>query len=329
MVRSIRIRLNCSYAPTSTSSKIRCSRLSAFATSAFLFAPLLALVLVSAFSRAQELGSSEYQWQTREDELEIRGLIGHSDILLRPTTGADRIETSGYTETLRAEYGVNRLISYYAQIGFANTVQRTYPMTGRYSPRAIGLLDPTFGMNIRHDFASSSLRYGMILNLAVEDQTIHANQDSNNGSGGVSLNPFLGFEWLSARGTWGTRVSYLTPVGSRSVVDERVSNVNEISLGGNTWTVGAFYEHFVYRGPVGAALSLMAADSTRTRAFKQTTNDGNGETLAELKIYAAQTLGESWTLLGTYQYAHDLAFNHALTRSGNRNLVSAGARWCF
>lgn len=259
------------------------------------FCALMIAAAGSAGAETIDLGS-QYQHQTGDRKIELTPGFGWNQTKTDATSGTASYK--GWRGFLKAEYGTSEAMSIGFLFDYGNA---QYTATQTVTRK--GLQDPEFFLNARQMVGPGSLRYGFALDMAVEDHIVGSSGDTNRSSGGVSLRPYVGYEWQTGPHTLGARVSYSANIHDGKVQDKRTTPETESRIkGGNSLYSALFYEADITPLILGASVGIRNTERTHEILNQQAADLGSSYSSIGGQVYGAWLATSSITLLPAVAY---------------------------
>jgi hypothetical protein len=194
--------------------------------------------------------NSSFMWQNTAQQGSVQLGIGNYTLAQKLDTSTNlgtKLNMSGNFEYLTGEYGINDMISVGLSLGAA---QMKDSFTGNVflpaSQGFSGFADAVLFEKTKMELGSGTLKYGAQLGIPTSKHTYDMSYNQNFTSGGMWLQPFVGFEKTVGPGTAGTRLTYSLMVTKQDVHHEKdvfgTPEFDEKRSGGAATQVDAFYE---------------------------------------------------------------------------------------
>jgi hypothetical protein len=266
---------------------------------------LLAALATGSFQVMASEGytGSQYLYQAPMDQIVVTPTINYTSEDADRKGSITSSKKKGYEEKVRGEYGINEMLSAGLQLAYANW-KTEYSPSSNADDTYKGLEDLKFFILGRTELGFGSLRYGSDVNFALEKDIIDTNGHSrNNGTGGISVEPFVGFERISGACTYGAKLSYLTLIGDRKAQNKsQTPTLSSDISGGEKVTLGLFYEHKMEPVVLGASLEWASLANEKSK-YSGNTIETAGHSFARLNVYVPYDVTSSVTLLPKVSYA--------------------------
>jgi hypothetical protein len=201
------------------------------------------------------------------------------------------IDLSGQRVFAEYEYGINEAWAVGVLLNYTQTKIDTSPSTD-----STGLNDLEINVKGKHT-PEAGLRYGAMIELALQDGEVKSNGDTNQATGGIMVNPYVGYEMAKDQCKFGGKLARGVRLKDEKEEDKG-SNTTEESSGGEATTLTGFYEHtFSEQWALGGSLEYAMIGDTKSDSGD--TDNGNSMTL---NVYAPMHMGPG-TLIPQFSYA--------------------------
>lgn len=272
---------------------------------------------------------SQFLYQAPVDKIQLTPALTYLSLTAKLKGAVTKLESSGYTGALRSEYGISDMFSAGATLSYTSLKNEYSPAGVTASTDSKGLDDIRFFLLGRMDQAASSFRFGTDVNFSLSKSITEADSDTNRASGGISLEPFVGYEMYWNACTVGTKLAYKLYAGDRKAEDKSATptTTSDVS-GGETVTWSAFYEHDMKPWTLGVSLDWEseAKDKEDTNG---TVTTSAGQSIMTLTLYAPYEVSESLTVYPLVNYGKYTAFDTASIESANSYAVQVKGRFTF
>ncbi|MES2856119.1 MAG: hypothetical protein V4692_09660 [Bdellovibrionota bacterium] len=241
---------------------------------------LAMMVIAMAFGTANAQESSgatgsEYFHQAGAGASEVEaGLNYHlGSVSKAKTAAATDVKTSGLQSLYgQYQYGINEMFAVGGRIGYQATETDTTPKT-----KTSGLQDVAVFMEGTNAMGAGNLKFGADLGIGLAKKKVGTDTDA--GTGGLSLAPYVGWDMSAGPGMLGAKLQY-TWRGERK---SETAGTETATKDGNTVGLSAFYEHMMADVTLGAALNFdMTADQVSTTSGVSTTSKAHNTTGIDL-----------------------------------------------
>jgi hypothetical protein len=251
---------------------------------------LITLVLCGYGAFAQEANQAT---ETHGSEFFYQPEVGHFEITpsavttlqlekYNDTNSGSKNLTSGVATTPIAaafEYGITSGLAIGLSLGYqdGHTGYRCDDAVCPSNTVANGLTDPELDLKGVIPMGGGAFHYGGALDVAVEKMKIKATGDTNAGTGGVALAPYVGYDRPLWKGFIGGKLSYRWWLGDRQGTDDSTEAGDTVKFtGGDMIKASAFYEVNFNIMTYGVALNFARTAETHT-----TVNGGSGGPLRD------------------------------------------------
>lgn len=273
---------------------------------------LTALTVGSVQAMAAEgYTGSQYFYQAPMDRIVVTPAIDYLSLSadMKEASGSNSLKIKGFSEEVRGEYGINEMMSAGLVLSYTKLKTEYSPATTADKTQK-GLDDLKFFVLGRHEMGPGSLRFGTDVNFALEKDITNADGNGgNSATGGISVEPFVGYEMTSGACTYGAKLSYLTLIGDRKKEDKsQTPTASSDVSGGETVTLGLFYEHKMEPLTLGASLEWASLANEKQKTNGSTTETA-GHSLATLNVYVPYDVTPSITLLPQVSYGQYTAMD--------------------
>lgn len=269
----------------------------------------LAVLLGASFAQAQVAPAMdvEYFHQAPAGVFEIRPHVNYTGLNAKALSGGIDTKVNGIADLgARFEYGFNEMFSFYGDLSVSMLETKTgnggTPQV-EATTKSSGLDDIELGFRGMNAMGMGSLRYGLALNLGLENRKIENGNPiagSNNSSGGFGLMPYVGYDMAVGPGFWGAKLSYWW-MGERSVDNSFNGTVNSGKMKeGHVLGLGTFYEYLLSDMILGGRLQYDMPSNSKLGGFPGQTSDVSLETSNSLTlgVYTRIPMGPGVLLAG-------------------------------
>lgn len=253
---------------------------------------------------------SEFFYQTEPQKHQVTPELEYSsDKLETSTTGADsELTNTQQILNVRYEYGISEMFSTGAEVGYlTGDVETSTTGAASTTTDQKGLTD--FNFFFKGNYApmdASSMHYGINVGISPADREEDSTKKETNAvSGGMSMTPYVGYQWLVGAGVWGANLSHEMDLGDRSV-NIKPGTTTEKRTGGNDTILTGFYEHVWEKWNFGGALSYISRNTLETDPSVGADEETTGGTYWRLRFYPTWEVNEMTTVLGEIAYTNFL-----------------------
>lgn len=261
-----------------------------------LTATLAALGLTLAAHATTDI-KSEYFYQAAPDANILTPGLNYNSSSFK-VTGGTKQDTTGQNLNLAYERGLTEMYAVGANLGY--TTSKTEQGTSETDTK--GLQDIQIFAKGRYSFVEgSSMNYGAELYFSPsEKQEDTANNENDAMSGGNSLRPWVGYQWLMGSHVLGTKLSTDFLLGERSVKNKTATTTTTTkSKGGEETKLAIFYEIPHEMGAVGFEAYYSATAETKTGS----TEGNDGANMMGLGVYSPYHFSEAATVIGDLKWS--------------------------
>lgn len=266
---------------------------------------------------------SEYFYQTEAQKHQVTPELKYDSQKI--DTGATT-DVTGQTLSVRYEYGINEMLSTGVRAGYTMMESET----GATSQDQTGMTDITLFLKGQNAFVDAqSLHWGVSLDYSPGDKEVNNDDNEVNGmSGGMTVNPFVGYLWMVGNGTAGVNFSTELGLGDRTTKTTTAGvETDTTTTGGNETALTGLYEHKMEKALIGTSLSYVNVNTAEneTAGVESTTDGGN---FYRLRVYPTYSVSEATTVLGELKY-ESLISENATYESWNNLTLQVGGRFTF
>jgi hypothetical protein len=238
---------------------------------------------------------SEYFYQAAPDANILTPGLNYNSSSYKQTGGTKQ-DTTGQNLNLAYERGLTDMYAVGANLGY--TTSKTEQGTSETDVK--GLQDIQIFAKGRYSFIEgSSMNYGADLYFSPSERQIDlANNEWDAMSGGNSLRPWVGYQWLMGSHVLGTKVSTDFLLGEKSVKVKGAAAATKIK-GGEETKLAVFYEIPHEMGAVGFEAFYTAMAETKQGSTEQ--NDGHN--MMGLGVYSPYHFSEAATVIGDLKWS--------------------------
>lgn len=226
-----------------------------------------ALVLASSAAFAAEGTQSEYFYQaTAGTHMGTAGLnINDGD----EDTGT-KVDVTGQSLFAEYEYGFNEMFSIGGRLTYSQSKVDASPSTDRNGLNNLEVL-----LRGKHTWGTG-LRYGATASIGLEKREFETNGDANTADGGLTIAPYVGYEWNMDNCAFGGRLTRDLRLKDREI---KSNGTTVDAEGGEATTLAGFYEHnFNEKWSLGGSLTYAMTDDTKIDG-QADTEEGNTTTI--------------------------------------------------
>lgn len=271
---------------------------------------------------------SEFFYQADSDSNVLTPELNYSSTSLK-YKGANKQETTGQVLDLSYERGLNEMYSVGAGVAYMNGKQEKQ---GTNDLDMTGLRDLSLFARGRYAFVEdSSLHYGADVLLSTGDREYEyktSKTEVNASSGGNSIRPYVGYQWLLGSHVLGTKLSTDFNLGKKSVKSKSVTETTTNKMeGGEETTLSVFYEIPHEMGSVGFQAFYAGVANTKT----DSTQNHDGYNKMGLGVYSPYHFSESAAVIGdlTWSQLASSSIGGAEVDSTSDINVSVAGRFMF
>lgn len=265
-------------------------------------------------------GGSQYQHQAENKVFELTPAITYGSIkYMYSSTSYTSTSDTVMNIALTGEYGFSRILSGGVKLAYAMDSFAASSSSAKL--KASGLADPGLFINGRALIGPGLIRYGALLSISPDYRLISssaAGSSSNEYSGGVTLNHFVGYEIQVGRGIVGARLSSdLIQTGRKFTVSNNGTDTGVTVNGGQSIAGVGFTEwpvsDWLFGGDIG-----MITYSSLTEASSNSTPYAADGSQSHFKIdgYVTYHFSDHITALGDVGYGPGDAFTPNFQASG-------------
>ncbi len=255
---------------------------------------------------------SEFHQHAMGGQLEITPHLMYD--MAKSEVGTASTDITGFRLGSEVEYGVHERFSVGADLSYRSWTADTTPeikISGLEDVILFGRGSSAMGMG--------RLAYGLDLGYSLGDHETSGN-DVDAQTGGMSLVPYVGYEFMAGPGTLGGQLRY-TWLGERT--DKNGATETKIEDGSGLG-LGAFYEYPVSEGAtVGASLRYDMSGNTKTAGV---TGTDQRNTLG-VSVYAPINAGTNMTVIPRLDWSQQSADNAATAEVGQVSIGAALRIW--
>ncbi len=270
---------------------------------------------------------SEYFYQAESDNNVLTPEVTYNSDSIK-MKAQNKTETTGENLNLTYERGLTEMYSAGVMVGYTTNTSET---KGSNDTDTNGLSDVQFFGKGRYSFMEgSSFHYGAYLFLSPSDQEIEVKTskteyDAN--SGGNSLRPYVGYQWLLGSHVLGTRLSTDFLIGKRSVKTKTTSTTTNKYEGGEATQLSVFYEIPYEMGAVGFEAFYTGINQQKKDGVEQ----HDGYNTMGLSVYSPYHFSDSATVIGNLTWSQRATASIAGTDvdSSSTLAVSVSGRFMF
>lgn len=197
---------------------------------------LCSVLCVSAFAESE----SEYYYQPEESRRSLTSsLVLYSRKAEIRASGLN-LESAGSIVALEYQHALSNTISLGAEISSARQEDDIEGAGGK--TESSGFRDIEIHLKGRQA-VGQGLHYGGTLKFSPRKSEVDSDGDSNQFSGGNTLSPYVGYQWVLEKSFTGLQLSRDFQLGKAKVEDESTGTKQEFELdGGEITTLDVFYE---------------------------------------------------------------------------------------
>lgn len=264
-----------------------------------LTATLAALGLTLAAHATTDI-KSEYFYQADTDANVLTPALNYnsnSNSVKGKVSGTTtKTDTTGQNLNLAYERGLTEMYAVGANLGYTTSKQEV----GTAETDTKGLQDIQIFAKGRYAFVEgSSMHYGAELYFSPSEKQIdNANKEEDAMSGGNSLRPWAGYQWLMGSHVLGTKLSTDFLLGEKSVKVKGAAAATKYK-GGEATKLGVFYEIPHEMGAVGFEAFYSSTAETKTGS----TVAANGFNMMGLGVYSPYRFSEAATVIGDLKWS--------------------------
>jgi hypothetical protein len=259
-----------------------------------LTATLAALGLTLAAHATTDI-KSEYFYQADTDANILTPALTYNSSSYKET-GNTKQDTTGQNLNLAYERGLTEMYAVGANLGY--TTSKTEQGTSETDIK--GLTDIQIFAKGRYAFVEgSSMHYGADLYFSPSERQVDlTNNEWDAMSGGNSLRPWVGYQWLMGSHVLGTKLSTDFLLGEKSVKVKGAAAATKIK-GGEETKLAVFYEIPHEMGAVGLEAFYTAMAETK----QGTTEQNDGHNMMGLRVYSPYRFSEAATVIGNLKWS--------------------------
>ncbi|MCB0365967.1 MAG: hypothetical protein H6624_11255 [Bdellovibrionaceae bacterium] len=266
-----------------------------------LISTLAALGFAVAANAATPI-QSEFFYQAETDNNVLTPELTYDTMSIK-AKGGGKMEVSGQVLNLTYERGINDMFSAGATIGYTTTSNET---TGSADEDTKGLNDITFFGKGRYAFTEDgSMHYGANLHFSPSDKETDSTGTTTEVdavSGGNTLQPWVGYQWLFGSNVFGLKLQMDMALGDRTL-KTKGSTAKTTETGGETTEFSLFYEMPHEMGAVGFVGFYQTVTETETKTSGTTTKGDDDYTLMGLGVYSPYKFSETAEVIGELTYS--------------------------
>jgi hypothetical protein len=241
---------------------------------------------------------SEYFYQAAPDANILTPGLNYNSNSYK-TVGGTKKDTTGQNLNLAYERGLTEMYAVGANLGYTTSKQEQ----GTTDTDIKGLNDIQIFAKGRYSFVEgSSMNYGADLYFSPSerqyDGTNANNPEMDAMSGGNTLRPWVGYQWLMGSHVLGAKLSTDFLLGEKSVKVKGAAAATKIK-GGEETKLAVFYEIPHEMGAVGFEAFYMAMAETKQGSTEQ--NDGHN--MMGLGVYSPYHFSEGATVIGDLKWS--------------------------
>lgn len=239
---------------------------------------------------------SEFFYQADSDSNVLTPEVNYNSTSVK-YKGLNKTEATGQVLDLSYERGLNEMYSVGAGVGYMTGKQE---QKGSNDQDTSGLKDLSLFARGRYAFVEdSSLHYGADVLLSTGDKETEdkaSKTEVNASTGGNSIRPYVGYQWLLGSHVLGTKLSTDFNLGKKSLKSKSVTGTTTTSKeeGGEETTLSVFYEIPHEMGSVGFQAFYTGVANTKTDSTKNT----DGYNQMGLGVYSPYHFSESAAVIG-------------------------------
>lgn len=289
---------------------------------------LLFSLLVGA--HAAPTTNPEYLHQAPEGTLELTGVLSYATSTAKYKSG-NKSDTKGFREVLLFEGGLNDLASAGVALGY-HSLKNTSSAPNTSSTTSSGLEDLDVFLHARSNMVNGSFRYGLDVNLAVEKDKREANGDTNAATGGIALQPFVGYEIQTGAATVGGRLAYAFWVGDRKaeITNSSGTTISYTLSGGNSLTPSVFLETPLQETTtLGFAFEMAFSDKSKYEVNGTSGDYTSSRSRWNLMTYVPVDVTSTIRIVPRVAYGQFSAFDTSSLDSQDMWTIDLGARFVF
>lgn len=294
------------------------------------------IAILTGFASAQAATgtiNSETFYQASPEANVVTPALDYSSESISAKIGAASVDVkdSGPTLNFNYERGINDMFAAGITLGYK---QGSSEMTGAMTSDndENGLTDVALTFKGQNSFVQdSSLHYGAYLKMSTGNRTVDADGNYNAMSGGHSLTPFVGYQWLWNSNVIG--VKYTQTIWGSERTTEGPGGSEAKEEGGGLSELKAFYEMPMDKWNLGFSAQYRAnspvedtTTSTKTRLYDAIQTAG-------VTFYPTWNVNETTTVVGSLGYAtllsKDPTFDGATLEGVSILDFSVGGRFAF
>ncbi|MBK8203971.1 MAG: hypothetical protein IPK68_17215 [Bdellovibrionales bacterium] len=237
---------------------------------------------------------SEYFYQAAPDANILTPALNYNSNSVKTT--ATKTDTTGQNLNLAYERGLTEMYAVGANLGYTTSKEDA----GATDTDIKGLNDIQIFAKGRYSFVEgSSMNYGAELYFSPSEKQIDStNNEKDAMSGGNSLRPWVGYQWLMGSHVLGTKVSTDFLLGEKSEKTKSAAAATKYK-GGEETKLAVFYEIPHEMGAVGFEAFYAATAETKTGS----TVSVNGYNTMGLGVYSPYHFSEAATVIGELKWS--------------------------
>jgi len=240
---------------------------------------------------------SEYFYQADTDANILTPALNYNSNSYK--MGSTKTDITGQNLNLAYERGLTEMYAVGANLGYTTSKQEQ----GTTDTDIKGLNDIQIFAKGRYAFVEgSSMHYGAELYFSPsekqKDNTNANNPEEDAMSGGNSLRPWVGYQWLMGAHVLGTKLSTDFLLGEKSVKTKGAAAATKYK-GGEETKLAVFYEIPHEMGTVGFEAFYTAMAETKTGS----TVAYNGYNMMGLGVYSPYRFSEAATVIGDLKWS--------------------------
>ncbi|MCC7406278.1 MAG: hypothetical protein IT288_17930 [Bdellovibrionales bacterium] len=271
---------------------------------------------------------SEFFYQANPSQNVVTPEYIHNDTSFKQT-GGSKYTGSSQIINFAYERGINESFSVGATLGYVTGDAKISSSTSGTS----GLTElALIGKGQAAVVDGSSLHYGLTLFYSPTDREFDVDinkSDSNGVSGGHSLQPFIGYQWLLNSNVLGLKAQTDVLLGDRKIKITGASTGEQERSGGEVTKLTLFYEIPHAAGAVGFTYSYVTAAEVTGKSSSGSFKMDNDYTANQIGLYSPYKLSEQAQIIGRVVYTTYSDYGPTGIDSSSIVDVSVAGRFAF